>query len=189
MTVTLRKNKRFSALVESSYVRLDWVWEVPFAILWEVPRTGMQLMLRGASMEKIMRIYSMWGWDQAWGGTYRSRPASRQRGGHCQDQNGLWHPESIKQGEEVDRPQMTERPCQSLNGLASSGTVGKIGDAAAEALAGSDSTGSWDSTYRPNDEEHGRLEERPSPSARQEMVYAGDAHCEALAKLLQQAQR
>lgn len=191
ITVTLRKNKRFSVLVESSYVRLDWVWEVPFAILLEVPRTGMQLMLRAASMEKIMRFNSTWGWDRAWGRTYRSRPASLRRGGHGRDQNGLGPPESIKQGGEVEHPQMKRRPFQDLNGLASSGSLRKDGDAEAEAeaLADSESTRRGDSAYRPDDEEHGRLEQWYSPCARQEMVYAGDAHCEALAKLLQDAQR
>ena len=189
ITATLRKNKRFSVLVESSYVRLDWVWEVPFAILLEVPRTGMQLMLRAASMEKIMRVYSMWGWDRAWGRTYWSRPASLQWGGHGQDRNVVGPPISIKQGGEVEHSQMTRWPCQGLNGSISSGTLRKDGDAEAEALADSESSGRWDSAYRPDDEEHGRLEEWHSPCARQEMVYAGDAHCEALAKLLQDAQR
>ena len=194
ITVTLRKNKRCSALVESSYVRLDWVWEVPFAILWEVPRTGMQLMLRAVSMEKIMGIYSKWGWDQAWARTYRSRPAYPQCGGYCQDQNDLGPPENVKQGGEVECRQMTKQPCQSLNGLASSGTVRKDGNAEAEALAGPDCTGTWYSAYRPDDEEHGHSDEGPSPCARQGivetgMVYAGDAHCAALAKLLQDARR
>lgn len=191
-TVTLRKNKRFSVLVEASYVRLDRVWEVPFAILLEMPRRGMQLMLRAASMEKIMRFYSMWGWDQAWGRTYRSRPASLQRGGRSQDRNGLGPPESIKQGGEVEHPHMTRRPCQGLNGLASlasSGALRKDGDAEAEVLAKSESTGRWDLACRPDGEEHGRLEEWYSPCARQEMVYAGVAHCQALAKLLQEARR
>ena len=188
-TVTLRKNKRFSVLVESSYVRLDRVWEVSVAILLEVPRTGMQLMLRAASMEKIMRFYSMWGWDRAWGRTYRSGSASLRRRGHGQDQNSLGPPESIKRDGEVEHIQMTRRLCHSLNGLASSGILRKDGEAEAEALAHSESTQRWDSAYRPDDEEHSRLDEWRSPCARQEMIYAGHAHCEALAKLLQDAQR
>lgn len=187
VTVTLRKNKRFSALVELSYVWLDCVWEVPFAILLVVPRTGMQLMLRAVSMEKLMMVYSKWGWAQAWGQTYRSLPKYLQ-GARCyHDQNDLGPPESTKQGGEAEYPRMTRQPCQILNGLASSGIVRQDGDAEYEALAGSGSSGSWDSAYRPDDEENGHLEEGASPCARQDMVYAGDAHCAALARLLQEA--
>lgn len=165
------------------------MWEVPFAILSEVPRTGMQLMLRGASMEKIMKVYSMWGWDQAWGGTYESRLASLQHGGHCQDLNNLGASESTGQAGEVDDSRMTGRPCQNLNGLASLGSVSSDGDSEAEAAASSDRTGGLDLAYKADNEEHGCAEERPSPCARQEMVYAGRAHCEALAKLLRNARR
>ena len=167
ITVTLRKNKRFSALVELSYVRLDCVWEVLFAILSVVLRKGMQLMLRAVSMEKIMRFYSKWGWDQAWAGTYRSLTEYHQWAEYCQS---------------------TRQPGQILNDLASSGTMEQIGDAEDKPTARSDGAGSWDSTYRPDEEEDGHSEEGASTHPWQEMVYAGHAHCAALAKLLQEAQ-
>ncbi|KAF6241197.1 hypothetical protein HO173_000991 [Letharia columbiana] len=188
ITVTLRKNKRFSALVELSYVRLDLVWEVPFAILLVVPRTGLQLMLRAVSMEKIMRFYSKWGWNQAWGQTYRPLPDCLQWAGYCHDQNTLGPPGNVKQGGEAEYPEMTRQPCHVLNGLASSGTVEHDRDFKDEALAGSDSTRSWGSAHRPDDEEDGYLDKEASPCARQEMIYAGNAHCAALAKLLREAQ-
>lgn len=188
ITVTLRKNKRFAALVELSYVRLDWVWEVPFAILLVVPRTGMQLMLRAISMEKIMRIYAKWGWDQAWGQTYRSLPENLQGVGYCQDHDDLGPPENIKQGGGAEYPEVARQPCRILDSPASSRTVEQDGDAEDEARAGSSSTGSWDSAHRPDDEVNGRSEEKISPCAQQVMVYAGEAHCVALAKLLQEAQ-
>ncbi|CAD6571736.1 MAG: hypothetical protein ASARMPREDX12_004672 [Alectoria sarmentosa] len=183
IAVTLRKNKRFAALVESSYIRLDWVWEVPFAILLVVPRTGMQLMLRAVSMEKIMRFYSQWGLDEAWGQTYRSLPESFQWAGCCQDRNDSGPPENLKEGGESGYTQWMRQPIQVLDGLASSGSVEQVKDAA---VAGSDK--SWDSTYKPDDEEERYSKELTSPCARQEMVYAGDAHCAALAKLLQEVQ-
>lgn len=182
-TVTLRKNKRFSALVELSYVRLDCVWEVPLAILMGVPRAGMQLMLRAVSMEKIMRFYSKWGWDRAWEQVYGSLPANIQRAGYCQAQNDAEPPGSIQRGEEAEYPQTTRQPGQILNDSASSRTMEQDRDAEGAAFAGS-----WDSAYRPDDEEEGRLLEGSSPCARQEMVYAGDAHCAALATLLREAQ-
>lgn len=187
ITVTLRKNKKVSALVELSYVRLDCVWEVPLAILLVVPRTGMQLMLRAVSMEKIMRFYSKWRWDQAWGRTYRSLPEYPQQAGYCQAHNDLERSESIKQGGETEYPKATRQPCQTSKDLASSGSVKPDRVVEDEAPAGSDGTGSWDSTYRPDEEEHGQLEEKVSPCPRQEMLYAGDAHCAALAKLLQES--
>lgn len=174
-TVTLRKNKTFSALVEDSYVRLDWVWEVPFAILLDVPRVGMQLMFRAVSMEKLMSFYARWGWDQAWGQTYRSRPECLQRAEYCHNQQNSEPPESIWQGGVAECPQLTPRPCQAVNGLASSRIPEQDGDAKGKALRGSD------------DGEDRHLEEGTSPCARHEMVYAGNAHCTALAKLLREA--
>ena len=187
-TVTLRKNKTFSALVEHSYVRLDWVWEVPFAILLAVPRAGMQLMLRAVSMEKIMSFYSsLWGLDQAQGQTYESRLEGPQWAGYCRDQNYIGPRESIEQGGEAGYPQITPQPCRTVGGLASSAIMEQDQDARDEALAGSDSTRSWDSAYRPDDGEVRRSEEGIPPCTRQKMVYAGDAHCAMLAKLLQEA--
>ena len=173
-TVTLRKNKTFSALVENSYVRLDWVWEVPFAILSAVPKSGMQLMLRAASMEKIMSFYSEWGWEQAWGQTYLSPPEYLQ-GARCyDDQNALGGAAGCS-------------PMTVLDGLASSWVVEQKGDAKHRPLGESDSPGSWDSANRGEGEED-RSSEEGTLSGRQEMVYAGKAHCAALAKLLQEAQ-
>lgn len=187
-TVTLRKNKTFSALVEHSYVRLDWVWEVPFAILLAVPRAGIQLMLRAVSIEKIMSFYSsMWGWDGACGQTYRSLPEGLQSAGYCHDQNTLGPPESIRQGGEAGYPHMTPQPYQAVNGMASSGIVEQDRDSRIEALAGSDSTRSWDMAYRSGEGENIQSERETPPCARQEMVFAGDAHCAMLAKLLQEA--
>ncbi len=164
------------------------MWEVPFAIMSEVPRTGMQLMVRAVSMEMIMEVYSTWGWDQAWGCTYQSCPGYLQWAGYCQNQNDLRPPESIKQNGEAEHPQMTRQPTQTLNGLAPSGTLEQDGNPEDEALPGSDSIGSWDSAYRPDEEEKdGCSEEGASPCTRQEMFYAGDVHCAALAKLLQEA--
>ena len=187
--MTLRKNKRFSPLVEQSYVRLDLVWEVPFAILLAMPRTGMQLMLRAVSMEKIMGFYSKWGWDQARGQTYGSLPEHLQSLACHHDQNDLGAPESTKQGGEAGCPQVTRQSCQVLNDLVSSDTVKQDGEAEYEALAGSDSTESWNSANRPDDQEDAQSEEGPSDCARKDMVYAGDAHCAVLARLLQEAQR
>lgn len=153
-------------------MKLDSVWEVPLAILREVPRTGMQLMLRPVAMEKIMRFYSKWGWDQAWGQTYQSLPQCLQWSACCQDQNESGSPESIKPCGQAEYPPMTRQPCRTMNRLSSSGTVEQDGDTEGETLAESDSTGSWDSAYKLDDE----------------MVYAGDAHCAALAKLLREAQ-
>lgn len=164
------------------------MWEVPFAVLLVVPRTGMQLMLRSVSMAKIMTFYSGWGWDQAWAQTYRSLPEYLTWVGSCQDQNDLGHPESIKQGGEAEYPQLPRHPCQILNGSASPGTVEQDGDAGDGASAGSYSTGSWDSAYRSDVEEDGHSEEGASPCAQQDMVYAGDARCAALARLFQEAQ-
>lgn len=187
-TVTLRKNKTFSALVEHSYVRLDWVWEVPFAILLAVPRAGIQLMLRAVSIEKIMSFYSsMWGWDEACGQTYRSLPEGLQSAGYCHDQNTLGPPESIRQGGEAGYPHMTPQPCQAVNGMVSSGIVEQDWDSKIEALAGSDSTRSWDMAYKPGEGEKRHSKRETPPCARQEMVYAGDAHCAMLAKFLQEA--
>lgn len=146
----------------------------------------MQLMLRAVSMEKIMRFYSKWGWDQAWGQTYRSLPEYLLWAGYYQDQNTLEPSETIEQGGGAEYPQMTRQPCQILNSSRSSGTVEQDGNAGDE--PGSDCTGSWDSAARPDDEENERSEEESSPCAPQEMVYAGEAHCAALAKLLQEAQ-
>lgn len=185
IAVTLRKNKRFAALVELSYIRLDWVWEVPFAILLVVPRTGMQLMLRAVSMEKIMRFYSQWGLDEAWGQTYRSFPESFQWAGCCQDRNDSGPPGNIKEGGESGYTQWMRQPIQVLDGLASLGSVEQDGDVKDAAIAGSVS---WDSTYKPDDEDERYSKKGTSPCARQEMVYAGDAHCAALAKLLQEVQ-
>ena len=185
-TVTLRKNKTFSALVEHSYVRLDWVWEVPFAILLQVPRVGMQLMLRAVSMEKIMSFYSKWGWDQAWGQTYRSRPECLQWAGSSHDQSSMGPPESIGQSDgEARDAQTTPQPCQFVMGLAPSRTVQQGGDGKRDAPV-SNSAGSLDSAHRPDDGEDGHWE--GNPGAQREMVYAGDAHCAALAKLLREAQ-
>ena len=153
--------------MELSYVRLDWVWEVPFALLQDVPRTGMQLLLRAESMEKIRRFYFHCGWDQARGQTYRPLPEYLQWVAYCQDQNGFAPPESIEPRAEVEYPHRTRQSCQALNRLAPPKTVKQDGDAEVEAHGGSDSTRSWDSA----------------------MAYAGDAHCAALAKLLQEAQR
>ena len=144
-------------------------------------------MVRAASMEKIMGLYSHWGWDQAWGRTYRPRPEYLQRAENCQDQNDLEPPKSIIQGGAADYPQMTRQPCQTLNGFASLETLEQDGDTEDDALAGLNSTGSWNSAYRPDGEADGHSEEGASACARQETVYAGDAHCAALAKLLQGA--
>ena len=179
----LRKNKAFSALVEHSYVRLDWVWEVPLAILLDVPRVKMQLMLRAVSMEKIMSFYSKWGWDQAWGQTYRSRPEGLQCAGYPCDRSEIGSPECIRQSGEAGDPQIMSQPCRLANGLASSRTVQQDGDAKHDAPA-SESAGSLDSAHRPHDGEDGPLEE--TPCAQREMSYAGDAHCAALAKLLRE---
>ena len=187
--MTLRKNKRFSPLVEQSYVRLDLVWEVPFAILLAMPRTGMQLMLRAVSMEKIMGFYSKWGWDQAWGQSYGSLPDHLQSLACRHDQNDLGVPESTKQGGEVGCPRETRQSCQSLNSLVSSGTVKQDGEAENDAFAGSDSTESWSSAKTPGDQDDAQSEEGPSDCARKDMVYAGDAHCAVLAQLLQKAQQ
>ena len=154
-------------LVEDSYVKLDWVWEVPLVILSSVPRVGMQLMLRAVSMERIMSFYSGWGWDQAWGQTYRSRPESLH---------------SIRQGGEDAYPEMTRQSCQLSNGLESLGTAEQD-----EALAPPNSIRSLDSANRPDSEEDRHLEQG-TPRARQEMVYAGEAHCALLAKLLRERQ-
>ena len=184
-TVTLRKNKTFSALVEHSYVRLDSVWEVPLAILLQIPQVGMQLMLRAVSMEKIMSFYSRWGWDQAWGQTYSSRPEVLQWAGSSYDQNSMGPPERIEQSdEEAGDPQTTPQPCQLVMGLASSRTAQQDGDAKHDAPV-SNSAGSVDSAHRPNDGEDEHWE--GNPCAQREMIYAGDAHCAALAKLLREA--
>lgn len=183
-TVTLRKNKPFSPLVEHSYVRLDWVWEVPFAILLNVPQVGLQLMLREVSMEKIKSFYSEWGWDQAWGQTYGSRPEGLQLAGSSYDQSSMGPPEYIRQSGQVGDPQTTPQQCRLLNGLVSSRTVQQDGDAKDDAPV-SDSAERLDLAPRPDDEEHGHLEKTPSTQG--EMVYAGDAHCAALAKLLREA--
>ena len=188
-TVTLRKNKRFSPLVEQSYVRLDLVCFVPFAILLAMPRTGMQLMLRAVSMEKIMEFYSKWGWDQAWGQAYGSLPEHLQSLACHHDQNDSGAPESTKQGGNAGCPQVPRQTCQILNSLASSDTVKHHGDAQYKALAGSDSTESGNSANRPDDQEDAQSEEGPSDCARKDMVYAGDAHCAVLARLLQEAQQ
>ena len=181
----LRKNKAFSALVEHSYVKLDWVWEVPFAILLDVPRVGLQLMLRAVSMEKIMSFYSQWGWDQAWGQTYRSRPEGLQCTGYSYDQSNMGPTECIRQSGEAGDAQTTPQPCRLVDGSASSRSVQQDGDAKHDAPV-SDSAESLESAHRPDDGEDGHLEE--SPCAQGEMVYAGDAHCAALAKLLRVAQ-
>ena len=181
-TVTLRKNKAFSALVEHSYVRLDWVWEVPFAILLNVPQVGMQLMLRAVSMEKIKNFYSNWGWDQAWGQTYRSGPACPQWAGYSYDQSNMGPPECIRQS--GGDPQTTQQPCGLVNGLSSSRTVPQVGGATRDAPL-SDGAEGLDSAHGPDDGEHGHLDD--SPCVQEEMVYAGDAHCAALAKLLREA--
>lgn len=181
-TVTLRKNKTFCGIVEDSYVRLDWIWEVPFAILLNVPQMGMQLMLRANSIEKIMKFYYNLGWDQAWGQTYWSRPESLP--GCSYDQSNMGPPECIRQS--AEDPQTTQQPCRPVNGLSSPRTVPQIGDATHDAPL-SDSAEKLDSAHRPDDGEHGHLEE--SPCAQQEMFYAGDAHCAALAKLLREARQ
>ena len=185
ITVTLRKNKKFAALVELSYVRLDWVWEVPFAILLVVPSTGRQLMLRAVSMEKIARIYAQWGWHLTWGQSYPSRPERPQGVGYHQGQIELGRSEGIKQGGKHENPQPIRQSCPILNDSASSRTVARVRVAENEATIGPDSTGSCDLAYRTNHKESGCSQGEPSPCAGQEMVYAGDAHCAALAKLLQ----
>ena len=187
--MTLRKNKRFSPLVEHLYVRLDLVWEVPFAILLAMPRTGMQLMLRAVSMEKIMGFYSKWGGDQAWGETYGSLPDHLQSLACHHNQNDISAPKSTKQGGEAGCPRVRRQSCQILNNFVSSGTVKQDGEAEYDALAGSDSTESWNSANRPDDQEDAQAEEGPSGCARKDMVYAGDAHCAVLAQLLQEAQQ
>ena len=73
--------------------------------------------------------------------------------------------------------------------MVSSGTVKLDGGAEYEALAGSDCTESWNSANTPGDQEDAQSEESPSGCARKDMVYAGDAHCAVLARLLQKAQR
>ena len=145
-------------------------------------------MLRAVSMEKIMRFYSQWGLNEAWGQTYRSLPESFQGAGCYQDRNDSGPPENLKEVGESGHTQWMRQPIQVLDGLASSGSVEQDGDAEDAAVAGSDSTGSWDSTYKPDDEEERYSKGGASPCARQEMVYAGDAHCAALAKLLQEVQ-
>lgn len=166
-TVTLRKNKTYCALVEGSYVKLDWVWEVPLAILSVVPRAGMQLMLRAVSMEKIMGFYSGWGWDQAWGQRYRSRPEPLH---------------GIRQGGEAAYLELKRHSCKPSNGLASPGLVEQD-----EGLAEPNSIGSWDLACGPDSGKDGHLEPE-TPRARQEMVYAGEAHCALLARLLRECQ-
>ena len=82
---------------------------------------------------------------------------------------------------------MTPQPCPTVNDIASSGIVEQDQDSRIEAFAGSDSTRSWDLAYRPGEGENRHSKEGTPPCARQEMVYAGDAHCAMLAKLLQEA--
>ena len=183
-TVTLRKNKTFSALVEHSYVRLDWVWQVPFAILLNVPQVGLQLMLRAVSMENIMSFYSRWGWDQAWGQTYWSRPEGPPWAGSSYDQSNMGPPEHIWRNGQAEDPQITQQPCRVLNGLVSSTTGQQDGETKDDAPV-SGSAERLDSAPGPDDGEHGHLEE--TSCAQGEMVYAGDAHCAALAKLLREA--
>ena len=146
-------------------------------------------MLRAVSMEKIIGFYSKWGWDQAWGQTYGSLPDHLQSLAYYHDQNDLGVPESTKLGGDAGRPQVTRPTCQILNNLASSGTVKQDGEAEYEAFAGSDSTESWNSANRPDNQEGAQLQEGPSECARKDMVYAGVAHCAVLAQLLQEAQR
>ena len=65
----------------------------------------------------------------------------------------------------------------------------KDGDTEDEALVGrSGGTDSWTTAHRLDNDGDGHSKEKETrPCARQEMVYAGDAHCAALAKLLQDA--
>ena len=149
----------------------------------------MQLMLRAVSMEKIMGFYSKWGWDHAWGQSYGNLPDHLQSLACHHDQNDLGVPESIKQGGEAGCPRVTRQSCQILNNLVSSGTMKLGGGAEYEALAGSNCTESWNSANTPDDQEDAQSEEGPSDCARKDMVYAGDAHCAVLARLLQKAQR
>ena len=82
---------------------------------------------------------------------------------------------------------MEPRPCQFVNGSASSGIVEQEKGPKYEALARSVNTGNDNGTYGPNEGRDSGLKEGTPHCARQEMVYAGDAHCAALAKLLQEA--
>ena len=157
------------------------MWEVPFAILSVVPRVGMQLMLRAVSMEKIMSIYSKWGWDPAWGQTYQSRPECLQWAGYPYDQSNLGPLVYNTQNVEAGYPHLTPQPCQLLDDLASWKTVEKDGNAKYEALV----TESLDSAHRLDDGEEGQSGR--TPSSQRGMVYGGDAHCAALAKLLREA--
>ena len=143
----------------------------------------MQLMLRAISMEKIMSFYSNRGWDQAGGQMDRSPPEYLQWAGSSYDQGSMGRPESI--GQSSRDPQTTPQPCRPVMGLASSRTVQQDGAAKHDAPV-SNSAGSLDSAHRPDDGEDGHWD--GNPRAQREMVYAGDAHCAALAKLLREAQ-
>ena len=88
------------------------------------------------------------------------------------------------QGGEAESFQTTTRACRGSDELASSGMVKRDGGAKDEAGAGSGGTGSWDSASKLEDEGASRLD--MICCARQEMVYAGDAHCAALARLLRE---
>ena len=149
----------------------------------------MQLMLRAVSMEKIMGFYSKWGWDQASGQTNGSLPDHLQFLACHHDQNDLGVPESVKQGGEAGCPRVTRQSCQILNNLVSSDTVKQDGEAEFDALAESDSTESWTSANRSDEQEDAQAQEGSSDCTRKDMVYAGDAHCAVLAQLLQGAQQ
>lgn len=61
--VKLRWNRHSAAIVDGLFVRLDWVWSVPLAILSPVPRegsSGLQLMLKFESLWRIHRWYADW---------------------------------------------------------------------------------------------------------------------------------
>lgn len=137
----------------------------------------MQLMLRAVSMEKLMRFYSKWGWSQAGEQAHGSLPANVQWTGYCQAHSDSENSGSIQHGGEAEYSQTTNQHCQTLNDSASSQTMEQDGDAE-----------DGDSAYRSDDEEGGRLLESAPRCAGQEMVYAGDAHCAALATLLREAQ-
>ena len=141
-------------------------------------------MLRAVSMEKIMSFYSRWGWDQAWGRTYRSCPEGLQWPGSSYDESKVGPPECIRQSGQAEDSQTAQQPCRLLNGLVPSRNVQQDVDTKQDVPV-SDSAERLDSAHRLDDGERGHLEE--TLCAQGEMVYAGDAHCAALAKLLREA--
>ena len=139
----------------------------------------MQLMLRAVSMERIMGFYSEWGWERTCPGSENIQWAELCHGG---DAWGLLG--SMGRGGGAENCQTTAEACRGLDELASLGMGDRDGGARDEGGGGSGGTGSCDSASKLEDEDDGRLER--TCWARQEMVYAGDAHCAALAKLLRE---